>query len=454
MTSFNNLFYNRSGPTGPASRLVPPPGRRPPLTFDARGNPIPDGGGRGTGAPMDDITDGGTGPMDLRTMLDRLRTGGTTAAPGGDMLRGGAPPDMTSMLRPGGSILGGMTDTRDRTPALDPNAGATPQTGDWRPPAAGGAMPSSWGTPSLANAQLVAAAKFGGYNSPAYQSLMQSVGGQDNLNHVFNQYSEQGNWGGDPALAQQIQQTMITDPSYGTPGPNPTTGGVPGNGPGPTGPLPPTPNGGPLQLTGTGIAPTSTDPGTGNVSPSTPANFPTFGANDQYKFTPSGQYNDPGYQFRMDEGMRNLMAQKAGLGSLGSGQTLRDIMNYGQSAASGEYSKAYDRFTNDRNFNYGVNRDDRDFGYRASQDDRNFGYTAATGDRNYNTQLAQIMASLGLQGAQSGASSGNTLAAILAGLMTSGGTTGAAGTIGGNNALTGGLQQIIQMLMANQYMQR
>ena len=53
--------------------------------------------------------------------------------------------------------------------------------------------------------------------------------------------------------------------------------------------------------------------------------------------------DDPGYQFRLAEGLRALEGSAAQRGTLRSGATLQALMDYGQDAASQEYEKAYRR---------------------------------------------------------------------------------------------------------------
>jgi len=60
---------------------------------------------------------------------------------------------------------------------------------------------------------------------------------------------------------------------------------------------------------------------------------------------------DPGYAFRLSEGMKALEGRAAARGGLLSGNTLRGITNYGQNAASQEYTNAFNR--------YQVNRSNR-----------------------------------------------------------------------------------------------
>jgi hypothetical protein len=56
---------------------------------------------------------------------------------------------------------------------------------------------------------------------------------------------------------------------------------------------------------------------------------------------------DPGYQFRMDEGMKGLQGSAAARGGLLSGGTLKALTKYGQNYASGEYQNAYNRYNTD-----------------------------------------------------------------------------------------------------------
>lgn len=53
---------------------------------------------------------------------------------------------------------------------------------------------------------------------------------------------------------------------------------------------------------------------------------------------------DPGYAFRLKEGMRGLEQSAAARGSLLSGNTLKGITGYGQEMASQEYQNAYNRY--------------------------------------------------------------------------------------------------------------
>lgn len=65
-------------------------------------------------------------------------------------------------------------------------------------------------------------------------------------------------------------------------------------------------------------------------------------------FTMADFQADPGYQFRMQEGMKALQGSAAARGSLNSGATLKALTKYGQDFATNEYTNAYNRFNADR----------------------------------------------------------------------------------------------------------
>ena len=58
---------------------------------------------------------------------------------------------------------------------------------------------------------------------------------------------------------------------------------------------------------------------------------------------------DPGYQFRLDEGLKALDRQAAARGGLISGAALKAAGRYGQDYASNEYTNAFNRYQINRN---------------------------------------------------------------------------------------------------------
>lgn len=70
------------------------------------------------------------------------------------------------------------------------------------------------------------------------------------------------------------------------------------------------------------------------------------------EYTPFGMEQfqaDPGYAFRMAEGMKALERSAAARGGLLSGNMLKGIQRYGQNLASDEYTNAFNRYQTERN---------------------------------------------------------------------------------------------------------
>ena len=61
-------------------------------------------------------------------------------------------------------------------------------------------------------------------------------------------------------------------------------------------------------------------------------------------FTSADYQADPGYQFRLTEGLKQLGHTAGARGGLVSGQTLKGMQDYAQNSASAEYSNAYNRY--------------------------------------------------------------------------------------------------------------
>lgn len=78
------------------------------------------------------------------------------------------------------------------------------------------------------------------------------------------------------------------------------------------------------------------------------ANAPGYGAGMR-PFTAASMYEDPGYQFRLGEGMKALERSAAAQGSLLSGGTIKAGQRYAQDYAANEYQNAYNRYWNQRN---------------------------------------------------------------------------------------------------------
>ncbi len=77
---------------------------------------------------------------------------------------------------------------------------------------------------------------------------------------------------------------------------------------------------------------------------------PMFGKYATAEYTPEmfAKGIDPGYQFRLSEGMKGLERSAAARGGLLSGGTLKGIQRYGQDMASQEFTNAFNRYQAER----------------------------------------------------------------------------------------------------------
>jgi len=130
---------------------------------------------------------------------------------------------------------------------------------------------------------------------------------------------------------------------------------------------------------------------------------------------------DPGYNFRMGEGMKALERQAAARGGLISGGALKAAQRYGQDFASNEFTNAFNRFQTNR-----ANQ------LQPLQSLMGAGQTATN--------------TMGTAAANYGSNAGN--------LMTSGGAARASGYVGGANALTSGLGQYMNYTQSQNLMNR
>lgn len=76
------------------------------------------------------------------------------------------------------------------------------------------------------------------------------------------------------------------------------------------------------------------------------------GGEFMHTFTKSDFQQDPGYQFRLQQGQEALDNAAASRGGLLSGAQLRATADYNQNFASNEYSNAYNRFNNDESLKF------------------------------------------------------------------------------------------------------
>ena len=140
------------------------------------------------------------------------------------------------------------------------------------------------------------------------------------------------------------------------------------------------------------------------------------------EYTPFGmdQFQaDPGYSFRMSEGMKGLERSAAARGGLLSGGTLKGIQRYGQDMASQEYNNAFNRYQT---------------------------------ERNARLNPLQSLAGVGQTTSQQLGQAGTQMAGNVGNLVTSGAAARASGYVGGANALTGALNTGLNYYQGQQYL--
>ena len=142
---------------------------------------------------------------------------------------------------------------------------------------------------------------------------------------------------------------------------------------------------------------------------------------DYTKFGMSQFQQDPGYQFRLSEGLKALDRQAAARGGLISGAALKAAGRYGQDYASNEYQNAFNRYQTER----------------AAQ-----------------LQPLQSLAGVGQTTAQTLGQAGQTMASNVGDIQQSAAAARASGYVGQANALTGALNTGLNYYQNQQLMNR
>lgn len=142
---------------------------------------------------------------------------------------------------------------------------------------------------------------------------------------------------------------------------------------------------------------------------------------DYTKFGMSQFQQDPGYQFRLSEGLKALDRQAAARGGLISGAALKAAGRYGQDYASNEYQNAFNRYQTER----------------AAQ-----------------LQPLQSLAGVGQTTAQTLGQAGQTMAQNVGDIQQSAAAARASGYVGQANALTGALNTGLNYYQNQQLMNR
>lgn len=215
-------------------------------------------------------------------------------------------------------------------------------------------------------------------------------------------------------------------------------------------------------------------------------------------------FNDEGYKFRLDEGIKGIENSAAARGNLNSGNTLKSLSKFASGLAAQEYGDAYNRFTGNRqflenqftgdrafdrdtytgdrsfnystavdernynnanrqwdtsfnnanridarNFDYGVYTGDRDFNEGLRRWDLGFNYNAANNDRTFDAGVLNSLAGMGLSGSNASATLAAALAQILSNNTMTGAGANANATVGQANNTNALISQILAMLNGN-----
>lgn len=142
------------------------------------------------------------------------------------------------------------------------------------------------------------------------------------------------------------------------------------------------------------------------------------------EYTPFGTQQfqaDPGYAFRMSEGMKGLERSAAARGGLLSGGAMKGIQRFGQDLASQEYQNAFNRYQT---------------------------------ERSARLNPLQSLAGVGQTSAQTIGQAGQTMASNVGEMMTGGAAARASGYVGQANALTGALNTGLNYYQNQQLMNR
>jgi hypothetical protein len=135
------------------------------------------------------------------------------------------------------------------------------------------------------------------------------------------------------------------------------------------------------------------------------------------KFTLADFQKDPGYDFRLNQGLDSVQGSRAARGSMLSGSTLKALSDYGSNYASSEYGKAYDRFNNDQTTRF--------------------------------NRLSSI-AGIGQTATNNVGTAGANAANNISGNLIGAGNAAAAGQVGTANAINGGLSNLQSIYQLNQ----
>jgi len=121
-------------------------------------------------------------------------------------------------------------------------------------------------------------------------------------------------------------------------------------------------------------------------------------------FTMADYQADPGYAFRLKEGMRGIEQSAAARGGYLSGNALKAITGYGQEMGSQEYQNAYNRYVSEQTSRYNKLANIAGYGQTSNAALQQAGGQYATQSGGYGMQAAGDIGSAQLAAGQSRAS--------------------------------------------------
>jgi len=140
------------------------------------------------------------------------------------------------------------------------------------------------------------------------------------------------------------------------------------------------------------------------------------------------EQNDPGYQFRLQQGMQALQNSAAARGGLLSGGTAKALTDYNQNAASGEYSNVYNRALQNYNTNDNTFTNDQTNTFNRLMALQSGGQVSANN-----------LSASGITAAGNAANIGLTSAGQIGQQLNNAGAATASGYVGSANAINGAI---------------
>lgn len=117
-------------------------------------------------------------------------------------------------------------------------------------------------------------------------------------------------------------------------------------------------------------------------------------------FTNEDFEKEPGYQFRLDEGLKGIDRAASARGGYDSGATLKALNRYNQDYASNEFMNAYNRDSNNKGMAYNFLSGTANSGQNAASTLSGLGANAANSAANAYGQGNQLASQYQVQGAQ------------------------------------------------------